>query len=218
MASEKNWILLGAPGAGKGTQAQRLIEKHHVPQISTGDMLREAKRAGTPLGKEAESYMSRGALVPDELVIKLIAERLAKPDAKVGFILDGFPRTVAQAEALDRVLANLGRKLTRVVAIEVPEEVLVPRLTGRRSCPKCGAPYHVMFNPPKKADTCDQCQSKLVQRPDDNEATVKNRLETYRKQTAPLIDYYRAKGLLSEVSGEGEVGAITKRVEDAVSA
>ncbi|HEY3353302.1 MAG TPA: adenylate kinase [Polyangia bacterium] len=214
---DRNWILLGAPGAGKGTQAQRLIDTYRLPQISTGDMLREAKRAGTALGKQAAGYMDRGALVPDELVIGLIAERLDQPDAQQGFILDGFPRTVPQAEALGQVLAERGRQLTRVVAIEVPEAVLVPRLTGRRSCPKCGAPYHVMFKPPVKEGLCDVDGTALVQRADDTEVTVRARLETYRNQTAPLIAYYRAKGLLREVDGQGELGAVFQRVQEALA-
>jgi adenylate kinase len=214
---DRNWILLGAPGAGKGTQAQRLIEQYRLPQISTGDMLREAKRAGTPLGKKAAEYMDRGALVPDELVIGLMAERLDQADAREGFILDGFPRTVPQAEALERVLAERGRKLSRVVAINVPEEVLVPRLTGRRSCPKCGAPYHVMFKPPKQDGVCDLDGTKLIQRDDDTEVTVRKRLATYRNQTAPLIAYYGKKGVLREVDGQGELQAVAARLEEALS-
>jgi adenylate kinase len=216
MGGERNWILLGAPGAGKGTQAQRLIDAYRLPQISTGDMLREAKRAGSALGKQAAEFMDHGALVPDHLVIGLIAERLEQPDARGGFILDGFPRTVAQAEALERVLGEHGRALSRVVAIVVPEEILVPRLTGRRSCPKCGAPYHVLFKAPKLTGTCDLDGTALIQRADDTEATVRTRLENYRNQTAPLIAYYRAKGIVREVDGQGELDAVAARMQEAL--
>jgi adenylate kinase len=214
---ERNWILLGAPGAGKGTQAQRLIDTYRLPQISTGDMLRDAQRAGTPLGKQAAEYMNRGALVPDDLVIGLIAERLDQADAKAGFVLDGFPRTVPQAEALERVLGERARTITRVVAIDVPEDVLVPRLTGRRSCPKCGAPYHVMFKAPARPGVCDACGTGLVQRGDDTEVTVRKRLETYRKQTAPLIEFYGLRGVLRQVNGEGALLEVGERMEEALA-
>jgi adenylate kinase len=215
--AELNVIFLGAPGSGKGTQATRFAERHRIPHISTGDMLRAAVREGTPLGREVEGFISRGGLVPDATVITLLVERLARPDATGGGVLDGFPRTLPQAEALDRMLAEHGQRLKRVVAIEVPEEALVGRLVGRRSCPKCGAPYHVQFKRPKLAGVCDSCGTELIQRNDDTEATVRERFETYRRQTAPLCDYYQRQGMLRRVSGEGEVEEIAKRVEEAVA-
>ena len=214
----KNWILLGAPGAGKGTQAMRLVETFKLPQISTGDMLREERRLGTDLGKKAGEFMDKGSLVPDEVLIALIAKRLEQPDAEAGFILDGFPRTLGQAEALDRMLADKGRRIDRVIAIEVPAASIVPRITGRRSCPKCGAPYHVQFKKPKVADTCDACGTKLVQRGDDTEAAVVKRLEAYDKMTAPLFAYYQKQGTLTKVNGEGEMDAVWTRVKEAASA
>ncbi len=214
----KNWILLGAPGAGKGTQAVRLVETFKLPQISTGDMLREERRLGTDLGKKAGEFMDKGALVPDEVLIALIAKRLEQKDAQGGFILDGFPRTLGQAEALDKMLADKSRTIDRVIAIEVPASSIVPRITGRRSCPKCGAPYHVEFKKPKVADTCDACGTKLVQRGDDTEAAVVKRLEAYDKMTAPLFAYYAKRGVLKKVNGDGEMDAVWTRVKEAASA
>lgn len=209
-----NLILLGGPGAGKGTQAKKLIDKYQIPQISTGDILRAAVKEGTEMGKKAKEYMDAGKLVPDEVVIGIIKDRLAQPDCKKGFILDGFPRTVPQAEALDRVLADLGSKIDHVISIEVDEEELVTRLTGRRTCkdPDCGQMYHIKFNPPKKEGVCDRCGSELYQRDDDNEATVRSRLATYNQATKPLIDYYQAKGLLRPIKGVGSIDDIFNQI------
>lgn len=207
-------IFLGPPGAGKGTQARTLAGEQGIPQIATGDMLREAVARGTRLGREAKSYMDRGALVPDEVVVGLVAERLDRNDAKKGFILDGFPRTVAQAEALERLLKDRDLAVERVIFFEVSESELLRRLTGRRVCRGCGATYHLAFSPPKKAGRCDQCEGELYQREDDGEAIVRRRLAVYAEQTSPLLDYYRSRGLLVEVPGEGspdEIGRAIRR-------
>lgn len=205
-------ILLGPPGAGKGTQAKRLIERYGIPQISTGDILRAAVREGTELGKTAKQYMDAGKLVPDEVVIGIIEERLKEPDCAKGYILDGFPRTVAQADALTDVLARMGKSIDHVVSIEVPDEELVERLTGRRTCRSCGAMYHVKFSPPKKPGACDKCGGELFQRDDDKEETIRARLKVYQEQTAPLIAYYEKAGLLRRVSGVGTVDEIYGRI------
>ena len=209
-----NIILLGAPGAGKGTQAQRIQDKRGFPQISTGDMLRKALREGTELGKKAKTFMDAGDLVPDDVVVGIVRERLAEPDCAKGFILVGFPRTVPQADAL----AGAGVKIDFVLSYEVPEDELVKRLTGRRSCPGCGAMYHVMFHPPERDDVCDRCGAKgLIQRADDNEETVRSRLVVYGEKTQPLIDYYDERGLLQKVEAKGtpdEVLANTLAVLD----
>lgn len=205
-------ILLGAPGAGKGTQAKLLQEKLKIPQISTGDMLRAAKQAKTALGLEAESYMNAGKLVPDEVVIGLIRERLKSPDTTSGFILDGFPRTVAQAEALGQVLGELGRKLDAVLNLEVPEQELVERLTGRRTCPNCGAGYHLKFSPPKSDEICDRCGTALIQREDDRENTIRHRLKVYNEQTAPLVKYYEKSGQLKPSAGIGSTDEVFQRL------
>lgn len=199
-----NLILMGPPGAGKGTQASRLAERLHVPAISTGEMLRDEVKRGSELGREAKGYMDRGALVPDALIIAIIEARLQRDDCTRGFILDGFPRTVAQAEALDRALHHFGWSLHRVGSLNVPTEEVVRRLSGRRTCRDCGAPYHVVLEPPRRNDTCDACGGTLHQREDDHEAVIAARLEVYARDTAPLLDYYRRRGLLAEVDGRGK--------------
>ncbi len=210
--------FLGPPGAGKGTQARELAREWGVPQIATGDMLREAVAAKTPLGLEAKRYMDQGALVPDEVVIGATAERLAAPDAARGFILDGFPRTIAQAEALARLLKDAGHALDVVLYFDVSEPELLRRLTGRRVCRACGHTYHLTSSPPKRAGVCDACGGELYQRVDDSEGTVRNRLEVYRKQTAPLLDYYRQRNVLTTVSGEGSIEEIRDAIRAAVGA
>jgi adenylate kinase len=186
-----------------------------VPHIATGDMLREEAAAGTPLGIEAKRYMDKGALVPDDVIIGMIAERLRKPDARQGFLLDGFPRTIAQAEGLERLLKDLGQPLERVVYFDVPEQELVRRLTGRRVCRACGHSFHIVSNPPRREGVCDACGGELYQRADDSETTVRNRLNVYARQTAPLLDWYTGKGLLATVDGEGAIADIAGRVQDA---
>ena len=214
-------IFLGPPGAGKGTQAQALAIEWGVPHVATGDMLREAVAAKTTLGLEAKRHMDSGGLVPDDVVIGLVGERLAQPDAKAGVVLDGFPRTVAQAEALDALFARTGLSLDRVVFFDVSRGELLRRLTGRRVCRACGRTFHLVSAPPKVAGTCDACGGELYQRVDDSEATVGTRLDVYQKQTSPLLDYYRGKKLLSEIAGEGSVadvaGAIRRAVGQAVA-
>ncbi len=194
-------VLLGGPGAGKGTQAERLSEVLGIPQVSTGELFRENLKKETELGLLAKGYMERGELVPDEVTVGMVRERLARPDASKGAILDGFPRTIAQAEALEALLAELGHKLAVVPNIEVPEDVLLARLAGRWTCRKCGAMYHQLFSPPNEEGVCDKCGGELYQRPDDTPDTQKHRIAVYLEQTAPLIDYYREKGLLVEVDG-----------------
>jgi adenylate kinase len=211
-------IFLGAPGAGKGTQARRLAAGWAVPQVATGDMLREAVAEGTPLGREAKRFMDSGALVPDEVVIGLVDERLARPDAASGYVLDGFPRTVAQAEALDALLRRRGQDLDRVIFFDVSRDELLRRLTGRRICRQCGTAFHLISAPPRAAGRCDQCGGELYQRPDDAEATVAHRLDVYQKQTAPLLDYYRDRGLLVRVEGEGPVERVAESIQKAVRA
>lgn len=205
-------VLLGAPGAGKGTQAKKLIEKFGIPQISTGDILRKAVADGTPLGKEAKSYMNKGELVPDSVVIGLVKERLAKDDCEKGYILDGFPRNTSQAQTLDSVLAAMHSPLDVALSVDVDKDILMKRLTGRRTCRGCQQMYNIHFTPPKKDGVCDKCGGELFQRDDDKEATIKNRLEVYEKSTAPLIDYYRKKGILKSVNGEGDIEDIFKKV------
>lgn len=209
-------LLMGPPGAGKGTQASLLVEKFSIPHISTGDMFRAAVQEGTPLGLEAKKYMDSGSLVPDGVTIGIVKERLTKPDCKPGFILDGFPRTLDQAAALDGTLAELGIKLTRVVNIAVPDAELMRRMTGRRICKGCGATYHVTFNPPAKDALCDKCGSEVFQRADDTEETVTRRLKVYQAQTEPLIGYYREKGLYTEIDGLQAIDAVSAAVESSL--
>jgi len=207
-------VLLGAPGAGKGTQAKILIEKYGMPQISTGDLLRAAVAAGSALGKEAKSYMDKGELVPDSVVLGMVGERLKQDDCKKGYILDGFPRNTAQAEALDKMLASLNMSLTAALSVDVPFEDLMKRLTGRRTCKACGQMYNVYFKAPAKEGVCDKCSGELFQRDDDKEATIKKRLEVYTAQTEPLIGYYKNKGIVKSVSGTGSIDEIFKKVTE----
>jgi adenylate kinase len=214
-----NIILLGPPGAGKGTQAKLLEERHRLKQLSTGEMLRGAVAAGTDLGRKAKAIMDRGDLVPDDIVVSIIAERLEKPDVKNGFILDGFPRNTAQAEALDRMMATKNLSLDAVIEMKVDDEALIERLAGRYTCAKCGKGYHDHFEQPKTAGVCDVCGStEFIRRADDNEATVRSRLGVYYKQTAPLVKYYAAKGNLRSVDGMAEIGAVSRQIEKALSA
>lgn len=205
-------VFLGAPGAGKGTQARLISESHGIPQISTGDILRQAVREGTPLGREAQGYMDRGELVPDSVMIGLIRDRLACEDCANGFILDGFPRTLEQAKALDALLSELGKPLTHVFDVEVPRSELLARLTGRRVCRTCSASFHVEFNPPKQAGVCDLCGGELFQRADDNAETVGKRLDVYGEQTRPLTEYYREQGLLLTIDGMRSIGEIQQEL------
>lgn len=212
----KRLIFLGAPGAGKGTQAVRLSKTYAIPQISTGDILRQAIKEKRPLGQKALSFMEQGKLVPDEVVIGIIQERLKEVDCQNGFILDGFPRTVPQAEALDDVLLHMCMAIDNVLDFEVPEEDLVKRLSGRRVCKSCGANYNVYFNPPDQENICGNCGGELYQRVDDQEDTIRNRLKVYHQQTEPLIDFYKNKGLLSEVDGTGPMAEIYNRMTRAI--
>ncbi|MBI5488000.1 MAG: adenylate kinase [Deltaproteobacteria bacterium] len=204
-------ILIGPPGAGKGTQARWLVEALGAPQISTGDMLRAARKAGTELGKKADAFMNAGKLVPDEVVVGLVAERLHSPDCAKGFLLDGFPRTIPQAQALDAELVRHGRKVQSVVAIEVPDEAIVRRLSGRRTCGTCNRIWHLEFEPPPSPAKCS-CGGALVHRDDDKEATIRNRLKVYHDQTSPLAEYYERKGVLRRVAGDGKPEEVRGRI------
>ena len=204
---------MGPPGVGKGTQAARLRQRLGVPHVSTGDILREAVSAGTPLGKRVKSYVDSGQLVPDELVGDLIGERLGKPDARSGFVLDGFPRTIEQVGILDRVLARLGVALDRVFMMEVSEAEVVRRLSGRRVCPRCNSVYHLESRPPKSAGVCDACGSALVQRPDDAESVIRERLRVYSSQTLPVAEAYRSRGLIQRVDGTGDPETVFSRLD-----
>ncbi|MFZ0369457.1 MAG: adenylate kinase [Halobacillus sp.] len=209
-----NLILMGLPGAGKGTQAEKIVEKYNIPHISTGDMFRLAIKEGTALGKEAKSYMDKGELVPDEVTIGIVRERLSKPDCKEGFLLDGFPRTIAQADALENLLSDMDDTIDHVLHIDVPKDQLIERLTGRRICPTCGATYHVVFNPPKEEGKCDHDGSELIQREDDQPETVRKRLEVNVEQQQPLLDFYRDKGYLVSFEGDKDINDVFKNIDE----
>lgn len=211
-------VLLGPPGAGKGTQAVRLVEKYDIPHISTGDIFRKNIKEGTELGKKAQEYMNAGELVPDELVVDLVKDRLQQDDCKNGFLLDGFPRTIFQAEKLDEFLAEMGQKMDIVINLKVEKESLIKRLTGRRVCKNCGASYHIINIPPKKDGVCDTCGGELMQRKDDNIETVENRINVYDDQTAPLIGYYKEAGTLVDFDGEQSLDEVFDAIVQAIGA
>lgn len=216
--SQVNIVLLGPPGAGKGTQAMRIAERCKIPHISTGDMFRRAVANQTELGLQAKTYMTRGELVPDRVVIGIVKDRLDEPDCDAGFLLDGFPRTVAQAQALEEALTAPGRRLDGVLNIVVARDELIRRLTGRRTCRSCGKVYHLVYDPPREPERCDLCGGELYQRADDREETVIHRLEVYEEQTAPLVDFYRQRSLLREIKGEGSVDEVFAQIEDLLGA
>ncbi|WML55567.1 adenylate kinase [Neobacillus sp. PS3-12] len=208
-----NLVLMGLPGAGKGTQAEKVVEEYGIPHISTGDMFRAAMKEGTELGLKAKSFMDKGELVPDEVTIGIVRERLSKDDCKKGFLLDGFPRTVPQAEALENILADLERKIDYVINIDVDKNILMERLTGRRICKSCGATYHLIFNPPAQEGVCDRCGGDLYQRADDNAETVQNRLEVNIKQAQPLLDFYEEKGYLRTLDGQRDISVVFAEIK-----
>lgn len=205
-------IMLGAPGAGKGTQAKKIAEKYGIPHISTGDIFRANIKEGTELGKKAKSYMDQGLLVPDELTCDLVVDRISQPDAAKGYVLDGFPRTIPQAEALTDALNKRGETIDYAINVEVPDSNIINRMSGRRACLSCGATYHLTYNPPKTEGICDNCQGELVLRDDDKPETVKKRLDVYHAQTQPLIDYYQAAGALREVDGTQDIDVVFQNI------
>lgn len=207
-----NIIFMGPPGAGKGTQAEKIVSDFQIPHISTGDAFRLAMSQGTPLGIKAKGYVDKGLLVPDEITNGIVKERLEQPDCAKGFLLDGYPRTIAQADALDEMLKSQSRQIDHVMNLTVDRELLLARLTGRRICKSCGATYHVLFNPPKHEGICNKCGGELYQRSDDTEEKVGTRLDEYTNKTAPLLDYYRQKGILREVNGEQDITAVTSEI------
>lgn len=207
-----NLIFMGPPGAGKGTQAERIVSQFRLPHISTGDAFRLAKSQGTPLGLEAQHYMDQGLYVPDDITIGIVRERLQQDDCRTGFMLDGFPRTLPQAEALEEFMQSENKEITHVINLNVDRSLLLKRLTGRRICDDCGATYHLIFNPPAKQGICNKCDGELSQRTDDSEEKVGTRLEQYLSKTAPLLEYYEHKGLLRQVNGEAEIDAVTKEI------
>ncbi|WP_099352756.1 adenylate kinase [Fredinandcohnia onubensis] len=209
-----NLVLMGLPGAGKGTQAEKIVEKYNIPHISTGDMFRAAIKDGTELGLQAKSFMDKGELVPDEVTIGIVRERLSKEDCNNGFLLDGFPRTVPQAEALEAILTDLDKKIDYVINIEVNSEILLERLTGRRICKECGSTYHLVFNPPSQEGKCDKCGGELYQRADDNEETVGTRLQVNIEQSKPLLDFYQEKGYLRNINGQQDINKVFGDVEE----
>ncbi|AVM22473.1 adenylate kinase [Bacillus pumilus] len=209
-----NLVLMGLPGAGKGTQAERIVDDYGIPHISTGDMFRAAMKEETQLGLEAKSFIDKGELVPDEVTIGIVRERLGKDDCEQGFLLDGFPRTVAQAEALEDILKDLGRTIDYVINIKVDKDALMERLTGRRICKNCGATYHLVFNPPAKENVCDKCGGELYQRADDNAETVSTRLEVNLKQTEPLLNFYSDKGYLANIDGAKHINDVYADIKD----
>ena len=211
-------IMLGAPGAGKGTQAKKIAAKYNIPHISTGDIFRENIKNGTELGKKAKTYMDQGLLVPDELVCDLVVDRVQQDDCKKGYILDGFPRTIPQAESLDAALSRLGEAVDYAINVDVPDENIVKRMGGRRACVGCGATYHLVYAAPKKEGICDNCGAELILRDDDKPETVQKRLSVYHEQTQPLIDYYTKKGILKEVDGTMDMGDVFKAIVEILGA
>ncbi len=207
-------IMLGAPGAGKGTQAEMICEKYGLPHVSTGDIFRANIKNGTELGKEAKKYMDQGQLVPDELTVKILLDRVAKDDCKNGYVLDGFPRTIPQAEVLDEALTKLGDKVDYAINVDVPDENIINRMGGRRACVNCGATYHIVYAPTKVENVCDKCGNTLILRDDDKPETVKNRLDVYHKQTQPLIDFYSQKGILKEVDGTVAMNEVFNKITE----
>lgn len=207
-----NILFMGPPGAGKGTQAEKVTAAFGIPHISTGDAFRRAMQEGTPLGRKAKEYVDRGLLVPDDVTNGIVRERLRQADCQNGFLLDGYPRTIAQAEALNGMLAEMGKRLEHVINLKVDRSLLLARLTGRRICKSCGATYHLSFNPPRREGVCDRCGGELFQRSDDTEEKVGTRLDEYTNKTAPLLDYYRERGLLREVDGEQDIERVTATI------